>query len=170
MNFIPRPITQHYRARLIAWTLAMLMWTLNMLVAGGVLSARHERQRAWAMSLAWLTRRVKLLIISRASVLARKRTRPLRLHYRGRVLRTRGFVNAVIGARVRRMLKRKGVVETIVALIDVLRAIDTYAAPVAKRLRRGLSRRMLHLFALPPAPDAPVATLFVSGPRFADSS
>jgi hypothetical protein len=170
MNLIAHPISKHYRARLIAWTLAMLLWTLQALFAGAV-TARHERQRSGRMSIEWLTRRVKLLIISRAGDLAHTRLRRLRFSYRGcRNVLKPGLVNALIGTRVRRMLKRQGLVERIIALVLALRHIDDYAVLVARRIRRGLTRRMLYLFALAPAPDAPVAAFVVSDPRFADSS
>jgi hypothetical protein len=160
MNFIARPISKHHRARLIAWTLSMLLWTLQALFAAA-LTPRHERQRRARMSLTWLTQQVKLLIISRANDLACARMRRrLRLSYRGcrNVLKS-GFVNALIGVRLRRLLNRKGLVERIVALVQALRHIDDYAARVAKRLRCGLTRRCFHLFALPPASPAPRVTL-----------
>ncbi len=171
MNFTPRPISQHQRARLIAWTLAMVLWTFQALFAAA-LTPRHERQRRTRMSLDWLTQQVKRLIVSRASDLACARmVRRQRISYRGcrNVLKT-GFVNAVLGARIRRLLNRKGLVERIAALIDALRYIEDYASCVAHRLRRGLTRRSLQLFALPPAPDTRVTTLAALDAIFADSS
>jgi hypothetical protein len=168
MNFIARPISQHHRARLIASALAMLMWLLQLICTGAVVSARHERQRSARMSLHWLTRRVKLLIISRANDLAHLRMRRGAISYRGcRNVLKPGLVNAIIGVRVRRMLKRKGVVERIVTLVQVLRRLDDYAARVAKRR---LTRRFLHLFALPPAPPVRLVTLAAPDAIFADSS
>jgi hypothetical protein len=171
MNFIPRPISQHHRARLIAWTLSMLLWTFQALFAAA-LSPHHERQRRERMSLTWLTQQVKLLIISRAGDLAHTRMRRRqRISYRGcrNVLKT-GFVKAIIGARIRRLLNRKALVERIAALIDALRHVDDHAALVAKRLRRGLTRRCLQLFALPPASDAAIITLAARHAIGADSS
>jgi hypothetical protein len=170
MNFIPRPISQHQRARLIAWTLAMVLWTFQALCAAA-LSPRHERQRRERMSLTWLTQQVKLLIVSRASDLVAARMRRRRISYRGcrNVLRP-GFVNAIIGVRVRRLLNRKGVIERIAALVQALHHIDDYAALVAKRLRRGLNRRCLRLFALPPTPATRLVTLAAPDVACADSS
>jgi hypothetical protein len=171
MNFTPRPISKHYRARLIAWTLSMLLWTFQALFAAA-LSPRHERQRRERMSLIWLTQQVKLLIISRANDFAYDpRRRRHRISYRGcrNVLKT-GFSNAMIGARIKRKLHRRGLVERIAALVGALRHIDDYAAPVAERIRRGLTRRMLHLFALPPAPDATIVTLAAPDAICVDSS
>jgi hypothetical protein len=103
MNFIPRSISKHYRARLIAWTLSMLMWTFQALCAG-MFSPRHERQRRERMSLAWLTQQVKLLIISRANDFAYDpRRRRQIISYRGcRNVLKPGFVNAMVGARAAR--------------------------------------------------------------------
>jgi hypothetical protein len=120
------------------------------------------------MSLDWLTRRVKLLIISRANDLACRRMRRWRFSYRGcRNIVKPGLVNALVGVRVRRMLKRKGVVQRIVALIQALSHLDFYAALVA---RRRLTRRYLHLFALPPALPAALVTLAAPDAVCADSS
>jgi hypothetical protein len=171
MNFIPRSISQHHRARLIAWTLAMLLWTFQALFAAA-LSPRYERQRRERMSLTWLTQQVKLLIISRANdfVYAPTRRR-LCVSYRGcRNSLKSGFVNAMIGVRIKRMLHAKGVIERISALMHALRHIDDFAIVVAYRLRRGLTRRQLHLFALPPAPDTRVVTLAAPDAICVDSS
>jgi hypothetical protein len=128
----------------------MLMWLLQLIYSGAVLSARHERQRSGRMSIYWLTRRVKMLIISRAGELSRVRLRRPRrsFSYRGcRNVLKPGLVNAFIGVRLRRMLHAKCLIERLVALAHALRHIDDYAAIVAKRMRRGLTRRFLHLFA-----------------------
>src|SRR5262245_58798091 len=135
----------------------MLLWTFQALFAAA-LSPRHERQRRARMSLTWLTQQVKLLIISRAGDLASARMRRRqRISYRGcRNVLKPAFVNAMIGVRIKRMLSRKELVERIAALVHALRHIDDHAALVAKRIRRGLTRRMLHLFALPFAPNAAI--------------
>ena len=172
MNFIPRSISKHYRARLIAWTLSMLMWTFQALCAG-MFSPRHERQRRERMSLIWLTQQVKLLIISRANDFAGMRMRRRRqiISYRGcRNVLKPGIVNALIGVRLRRFLNRKGLIERIAALVQALHHIDDCASIVAHRMRRGLNRRMLHLFALPPAPAARIVTLTAPDAICVDSS
>jgi hypothetical protein len=171
MNFTPRPISKHYRSRLIAWTLSMLLWTFEALFAA-TLSPRHERQRLQRISLDGLTRRVKMLIVSRACDFACVRgVRRLRFSYRGcRNVLKAGLINALVGARVRRLLKRKGLVERIAILIHALRHIDDYATLVAKRIRRGLTRRLSHLFVPPLAPDTRLVTLFAPGAICVDSS
>jgi hypothetical protein len=70
-----------------------------------------------------------------------------------------GLINALVGARVRRLLKRKGLVERIAILIHALRHIDDYAALVATRIRRGLTRRLSHLFVPPLALATRLVTL-----------
>jgi hypothetical protein len=149
----------------------MLMWTFQALCAG-MLSPRHERQRRERMSLIWLTQQVKMLIISRAHdfVYDPRRRRQI-ISYRGcRNVLKPGFVNAMVGARIRRLLNRKGVIERISALLSALHHIDDYATHVAKRIRRGLNRRYLQLFALPPSPDAVIVTLAAREAICVDSS
>ena len=171
MNFTPRPISKHYRARLIAWTLSMLMWTFQALCAG-MFSPRHERQRRERMSLIWLTQQVKLLIISRANDFARDPRRRRRIiSYRGcRNILKPGFINAALGVELKRALNRKGLIERIAALVQALHQIDDYAIIVAHRMRRGLTRRQLHLFALPPAPATRLVTLAAPDAICVDSS
>jgi hypothetical protein len=149
----------------------MLMWTFQALCAG-MFSARHERQRRERMSLIWLTQQVKLLIISRANDLAGMRMRRRqRISYRGcRNVLKPGFINAALGVRLRRALNRKGLIERIAALVQALHQIDDYAIIVAHRMRRGLTRRQLHLFALPPAPATPLVTLAAPDAICVDSS
>jgi hypothetical protein len=160
MNFTPRPISKHYRSRLIAWTLSMLLWTFEALFAA-TLKPRHERQRLQRISLDGMTRRVKMLIVSRASDFAHVRgVRRLRFSYRGcRIVLKSGLINALVGARVRRLLKRQGVVERIAVLVHALRHIDDYATLVATRIRRGLTRRLSRLFAPPRALATRLVTL-----------
>ncbi|MGQ0532215.1 MAG: hypothetical protein ACT4OF_05935 [Caulobacteraceae bacterium] len=171
MNFTPRPLPKHRRARLIAWALAMLAWMAQVIFAGAAFTKRHERQRGPRMSLDRLTRMVKMLIISRAIDLAglRWRKRYIRV-YRGRNITPRGSIRAIIGSRVRRHLKRKDKGERIGVLIHAIRHLDRYAALVAKRMKRRLTRRSLALFAAPPAPAAPVTSLAMPAAFFADSS
>ena len=172
MNFTPPPLSKHRRARLIAWTLAMLMWMAQVFFCGAAFSDRHERKRGPLMSLDGLTRRVMMLILCRANDLTGFRWRKPRRRrvYRGRDVPSRGAFRALVGVRVRRMLKRKELGERILVLIHAIQHIDHYAALVARRLKRGLTRRFMPLFALPPAPDAPVVMLATLPVCFADSS
>ena len=77
----------------------------------------------------------------------------------------------LVMARLRRHRGRiEGVVERIGVLVNALRHIDDYAALVATRIRRGFTRRFLHLFALPPAPPKRLVTLAAPGAICVDSS
>jgi hypothetical protein len=171
MNFTKRPLPKHRRARLIAWTLAMLAWLASVLFGQVAFAARHERQRGARMSLAGLTRMVKMLIISRAIDLARRRWRASSRAHAGRPIKApKSALRVMLGARVHRMLARGDVGGRIAVLIHALRHIDAYAALVAKRLRRGLTRIWLRFFAITPSRTIPLASLFAPRAAFADSS
>lgn len=168
MKLHRRPISKHQRARLIAWTLAMLMWLASVL-AGAAFHPRHERQRAERMSLAYLTRRVKLLIVSRAIDFMRLRpNRRIITAYRGRPVLRDGQLRALAGSRIARLLKRRCVLERVLALLAVLLDLDAHANSLAKRLKHGLTRRWPILLA--PAQAAPLITLAAPDACFADSS
>jgi len=170
MQLPNRPLSKHRRARLIAATLAMLLWLAQVLFAGGPFSPRHERQRARAMSLQRLTKQVKLLIVSRAlDGLRRRRPRRVR-RFRGRSIAPRASVDAIIGMRLKRRLKRRDLGERIAVLIDALLHIDRYAAHVAKRLRRGLTRRWRAVFAIDWPRSAPAPFGPAPAPHIADTS
>lgn len=171
MNFTPRPLSKHRRARLIAWALALLLWMAQVMFAGAPFTARQERQRGPRMSLADLEGTVRQLIVSRAADFARVRWRARRNGaYRGRLITAPGGVAALIGARVRRMLKRRGIGERISILIHALTHLDTYASLVAKRVRRGLTRRWRVFVMQAPPRAVPLVSLDTPRPRFADSS
>lgn len=121
------------------------------------------------MSLEGLKRMVLKLILVRAHELARRRT-PQRFHLfrHGRALKRRHIMRSVIGSRLRRMLKRTKAEERITVLIDVLRNLDHYAALLAKRLKRRLTR----LFAIiaTPLPAWPLFGGPASSPACTDTS
>lgn len=100
------------------------------------------------MSLDRLALMVKQLIFLRAAELARQRRRTRFTYFRyGRDLRRPHLMRAAYGSRLRRALKRRGVVQRIAALMHALRNIDAYATPLAKRLKRRLTRLHAHRFA-----------------------
>lgn len=170
MHFAKRPLPKHRRARLIASTLALLLWMAQVLLGAVVFTARHERQRGARMSLDRIARQVKLLIISRAADLSGVRPRrPVRA-FRGRRIDWQGAINAAIGARVKRLLKRTHIGERIAVLVHALANLDDYAVLVAKRLRRGMTRRWRVLFAFHWPLSAAVRSLAAPGSTFADSS
>ncbi|HYD89225.1 MAG TPA: hypothetical protein VEA80_17230 [Vitreimonas sp.] len=136
-----RHLSLHRRARLIAWALAMLTWMAQVLFADAPFTQRHARRRGPRMSLAGLTHMVRQLIIVRAADLARQRPKSrFNFHYRGYDRTPRAVIRAVIGARVRRMLKRDDLAARIGVLIHALNHLDQYASIVARRLRRRLTR------------------------------
>lgn len=140
MKLHRRPISKHQRARLIAWTLAMLMWMASVFM-GAAFTPRHERRRAERMSLEFLKWRVKALIISRAVDFISVRWRTGAAQGGGGKLKA-GHIRAVVGARICRLLNRKDVLDCVRALLNVLLNLDAHAKSVAKRMKRGLSRRM----------------------------
>jgi hypothetical protein len=168
MKHIHPVLPQHRRARLIAWTLAMLAWLAGVLT-GNILKPRHARQRAERASLWFLARRVHLLIIARAMDFVGRR--PLRFSaplQRGRSMAQPGLMRALIGAKLRRAFKRKSALDSIFAMIHALRNLDCFARAMAQRIRRRLTRRLPKAYR--PLCAEPVLALGVCDIRFADSS
>ena len=167
---IHRPVlTQHRLQRLALWTLAVLQWIAAILFTNRAVTLRHIEQRYEFFSLHWLTQRVGKILIVRAAQLARLRRRKRITYWRhGRDLHRPHIIRSVLGARLRRALKHRDVGVWIENLIAVLRNLDAYAAPLAKRLRRGLTR----LWRI--APPIVPATLLLGppapSPAFPDSS
>jgi hypothetical protein len=163
-----RYLTQHRFQRLILWTLAVLTWIAAILSTTRAVSTRHQRQR-FDISLPWLTRVVGELLIVRAGRLAHlRRNKPILYWRRGRDLRRRHFMRSIVGSKLRRVLRHKHTATWIANLIAVLRNLDAYAAQLAQRLRRGLTRlwRMVAPIAQAIAPfRAPAPS-----PAFSDSS
>jgi hypothetical protein len=158
----------HRRARLIAWTLAMLAWLAGVLT-GNILKPRHARQRAERASLWFLARRVHLLIISRAmDFVGRRSSRASAPLQRGRAIAQPGLMRALIGSKLRRAFKKKSVLDSIFAMIQALRNLDDFARAMAQRIRRRLTRRLPKAYR--PVCVEPVLALGVCDVRFADSS
>lgn len=160
-------LTQHRRQRLVLWALAMLMWIASVL-ASGMPTRRHLRQRCRKMSIHALTRMVKHLILLRAADIAGiKRTRRV-FFKRGRDLRRPHLVRSILGSKLRRALKRRDLIQRIAILTDALINLDAWAARFAKRLGCGFMR----LSSIPPAPTpaADILAPLASPPVCADSS
>jgi len=137
-----RPIlNQHRLRRLALWTLAVLSWIAAMLFHDRALTFRHVAQRLDLISLPWLTELVSKLLINRAAQLARLRP-PKHIRYwrHGRDLHRPHILRSALGARLRRALRHKDIRTWLENLIHVLRNLDGYATPLAKRLRHGLTR------------------------------
>lgn len=134
-------LTQHRFQRLVLWTLVLLQWIAAMLVSNRAVTLRHVQQRGDMICLPWLTRLVGKLLIVRAGQLARlRRRRRIRLWRRGCDLRRAHLIRSALGARLRRKMKHKDPRARIAGLIAIVRDLDGHAAPLAKRLRRGLTR------------------------------
>ena len=160
--------TPRQRQRLALWTLTVLQWIAAVLFGGRRASCRHARQRCNLISLERLTRLAIGLLIVRAGEHAGRRAGKRRFWRRGRDLRTRHLTRSLLGSKLRRAVKPKGVAARIAALIVLLRDLDTFARRLARRMRGRLTR----LWAIKAAPafaaplnDAPALPL-----AFADSS
>ena len=170
MQFQKRHLTKHRRARLIAWSLAILAWVAWVFSADRAPSRRHMRQRFGFISLEGLARNVAMLILIRAAELAgvRYRQKPFFSHIRGRQLWPRHALRSVIGGRLRRALKHKDFTTRVAILTDALRRLDVWAARHVRRARRGRTR--LWAIAPAPAPAVPIITLARPATFLADSS
>jgi hypothetical protein len=170
MNFIPRHLPKHARARLIAWTLAMLAWLAWAMSGAAAPKRRHIRRRYRFISLDRLARTTAMLIISRAGDLARKRfgrRNPFFNRVRGRARWPRHVMRSLIGGRLRRALKHESFTTRVAILADALRRIDAWAAPLVKRVRRGMTKLWPRRTA--PGAPAPVVALAVPPAFFADT-
>ncbi|MEQ1820737.1 MAG: hypothetical protein ABL871_19205 [Terricaulis sp.] len=147
----------------------MSMWLFAAITGAIAMKPRHASQRADLEALARLDYLVRGLIITRASELARQRA-PKRFgtSYRGRSIATPGLVRALIGSRLRHALNRKDVCEQLRALIFALQNLDAYAAHLAKRMRRRLTR-LAPIFAMPCA-ATPLVVLAAARTATNDSS
>jgi hypothetical protein len=170
MHLPKRHLSKHRRARLIAWTLAMLAWLAWVFSADRAPKRRHMRRRYGFISLDRLARTVALLIVVRASEFAGRRTtsNPFFARIRGRQCWPRHVTRSVIGARLRRALKHEDFTTRVAILVDALRRIDIWAATRVPRRRRGMTR----LWPIRAAPEAaaPLITLAATSAFLADSS
>lgn len=149
----------------------MLLWVQAVVLGGKAMSSRAVRQRCDGVSLSNLTQLAKRLIILRAGELARVQRRTPRNFFRhGRDLSPRHLIRSVVGARVRRALRGRTVAARLSNLIAVLRALDAWAAPIAQRIRRGLTR----VWSIKPEPapwrTPPALAPALISPAVADSS
>ena len=169
MHLQRRLITPHRFARLIAWALCVVAWVAAML-AGNAAIVRHARQRDWHLgldNLAWLVRR---LILARACQLGRLRSRRRpRGHGRGPVKRNVHLLRAAAGSRLRRALRHRDMSARLSLFVHALRNIDTYAAPLARRLVKRCLTRLAPILPAPTA-DALILGAPASPPACADSS
>jgi hypothetical protein len=170
MHLQKRHLSKHRRARLIAWTLAILAWVAWVFSAERAPKRRHMRQRYGFISLDRLARTVALLVVSRAGELARMRRRanPFFARVRGRQRWPRHIKRSIIGARLRQRLKHADFATRVAILAAAAANLDAWAVAHIKKLRRGMTR--LWAIAPAPVPAVPLITLARAPAFFADSS
>jgi hypothetical protein len=171
MHLPKRHISKHRRARLVAWSLAMLAWLAWVFSADRAPKRRHMRRRYGLMSLDRLAQMLALLIVVRAGELActgRYRANPFFNRVRGRQAWPRHALRATIGGRLRRALKHKCFTTRVAILTDAARRLDAWAAPYVDRLRLGMTR--LWSVRTKPRPAAPLIWLAATSAFFADTS
>jgi hypothetical protein len=171
MQLPKRHLTKHRRARLIAWTLAMLAWLAWVFSADRAPRRRHMRRRYGFLSLDRLARNVALLIIIRATEVGRIRryssSDRICTHVRGRDVRLRHLTRSLIGGRLRRALKHGDFTTRVAILTSALRHLDAWAGHHAARRRKGMTR----LWPKRAAPSStPLFTLAAPPAFLADSS
>ena len=169
MDKLKPPIfTDHRRKRLTLWALTVLGWLMWVLFGEGDAHGRRLKQRLHHVCLHALTRVTIALLVCRALQFAKVRFRG-RLHYwkHGRSLYRAHFMRSFLGARFRRLLKRRDLKTRIAQLIEVLRDIDAYARRLAQRLR---TLRRLWRVVPKIAPAALIAGAPALMPARADSS
>lgn len=171
MNLSPRPpaISAHRFARYVVWVRLMVVWV------AGLLAPLHAspRQRGWHACTHPLARLVRDLILLRTAQLSRKRHPPfaVRNHARPgfrRRMRVRQLLRAAAGARLRRTLRGRRPAQRLSLLLDALANIETHAARLVARARRGLTR--LHPLTLVRALADPLPARPAPQPAAADSS
>lgn len=151
------PITQHRVARLNAWARLWLVWFV------GVWASFWRDDRAQAREVARIAKGVAALVILNAMQLMPALPRAKHRHGRLNPLRER----TVVGARLRRALQGRDWRARLMAILTVMRDLDTHAARLVRRLHRGLNR----LRVIDPKPEpAPMLAHFAASAIAADSS
>jgi hypothetical protein len=112
---------------------ASLRWVVLMCIAQWLPWALNRNMMNAAARVA-----ANLVVLGVAS-----RTAPPRPNHRHGVKKTRGHRRAVIGQRLRKALRGRGDVMRLEALVSVLKNPERCIALLARRLRKGLTRRRL---------------------------
>lgn len=151
MRKTPRPpISDHRLARLTAWLRLWLIWFVGLCAHAGTWGGRPRDLDPLARFVA------ELVIVSAGRRLdveafAVKRAR----HRQGR--RVREGLRTQTGARLRRTLRGRDWRTRLMAILSVMRDLDTHVSALARRLRRGLTR----LRVIDPKPTPAPALIFV---------
>lgn len=159
-------------ARYVLWVQVLLVWAATLLVPLRP-SARHLRQRGWFACTHRLAGLVRNLIVLRAAELARVDRRPpiarndARPGFRRR-MRVRHLLRAATGAQLRRALRHRCDGKRLSILLDALADLETHAATLARRARRGLTR-LRPVMLVRPSPCA-LGGVLSAAPAPADTS
>lgn len=159
MKTSPRPpaISAHRFARYVLWVRLMIVWAAALLAPLRP-NPRQVRQRGGLACTHELARLVRNLILVRTAQLSRRRHPPIRLRNHARPgfrrrMRVRQLLRAAAGARLRRALRGRAPAQRLSILLEALANIETHAASLVRRARRGLTR--LHPLTLAtPSADA----------------
>lgn len=158
MRRSPRPLISHHRVdRLNAWARLWLMWFV------GFCASFWRDDRAQSRDVARAARAVASLVVINA--VARLPALPQVKHRHGRLnpLRDR----AIAGSRLRRALQGRDWRSRLMAILTLMRDLDTHVTRLARRLNRGMTRRRV----IDPKPEAAPALTHVATPvASADSS
>ncbi|MEZ5960274.1 MAG: hypothetical protein R3C30_07555 [Hyphomonadaceae bacterium] len=139
MRRSPRP-TQHRVNRLNAWARLWLVWFV------GLCASFWRDDRAQARDVARVARGIASLVILNAIERMAAPRRANNRHGRLNPVRQR----TVVGARLRRALQGRDWRTRLMAILTVMRDLDTHATRLARRLYRGLTR----LRVIDPKPEA----------------
>ncbi|MGE0187673.1 MAG: hypothetical protein AB7Q23_17975, partial [Hyphomonadaceae bacterium] len=131
----PTPISSHRLKRIALWAMAMLLWIAA--VCGGAAPSRRHLQQRGDTRLDELARMVRNLVIVRAVAMVKPPRRPAR---HGPRRRPRHYLRSCAGAELRRLLRARDPQHRVLRLIAALRDLAAYAARLARRLARGLTR------------------------------
>ncbi len=158
MRQSPRPlIAEHRVARLNAWARLWLMWFV------GFCASFWRDDAAQTRDVARVARTVALLVFLNAAARMPPPPRVNNRHGRLNPVRDR----ALAGSRLRRALQGRDWRARLLAILTVMRDLETHVAAFMRRLPRGLTR----LRVIDPKPEfAPALAHFATSAAGADSS
>ncbi len=133
MRSSPRPPSHHRLIRLTAWLRLWLVWLTGLYVS----CATHD-ERTRRRQLDHVAGVVGRLIFIHAAARCRQRAPRARRYVGGRIPPN---YRAYIGGRVRRSMRAHGWRARLMAILAVMRDLETHVAALAQRLRHGLTRQ-----------------------------
>jgi hypothetical protein len=173
MKTSSRFIPDHRLARLVRWGEAVLAWLAAIIVADATPQRRHHHRCAM---LELMPRFIECLLVLRAATLARiaprKRTaRPANAPagFTRRTPSRSQTLRAAIGLSMRRRLRPRDLAARFHIWLDALTNLDAYAAPLAARAKRRLTRLRAIIPVRPPH-DAVHSVGALAAPQSPDTS